>query len=90
MNIDFNWITLSIEVIKLNLGELKVGESFVVSFISATKDIKHKLNDFGITKGTIIKITGISPLGDPYHVELRGYRLAIEKALLTQIKGEKV
>lgn len=74
----------------MKLSELNVSESMKVTFIHADTDIKHRLNDLGITKGVLITLTGISPLGDPYHIELRGYRLAIEKTLLSYIEGEKV
>lgn len=74
----------------MKLSDLKISESLKVSFINAQPTIKHRLNDLGITKGVVITLSGISPLGDPYHIELRGYRLAIEKALLAYIEGDKV
>ena len=74
----------------MKLSDLKISESLKVSFINAEPTIKHRLNDLGITKGVVITLSGISPLGDPYHIELRGYRLAIEKALLAYIEGDKV
>lgn len=74
----------------MKLSDLKISESLKVSFIDTEPTIKHRLNDLGITKGVIITLSGISPLGDPYHIELRGYRLAIEKALLEYVCGDKV
>lgn len=74
----------------MKLSDLKINESLKVTMINASSQIKHKLNDLGITKGVTITLTGISPLGDPYHIYLRGYRLAIEKSLLSHIEGEKV
>ena len=74
----------------MKLSDLKISESLKVSFINAEPTIKHRLNDLGITKGVVITLSGISPLGDPYRIELRGYRLAIEKALLAYIEGDKV
>lgn len=61
------------------LKELVIGESGVVSKLSATGPLKQRLLDMGITKGTRIKIIKIAPLGDPIEVEMRGYNLSVRK-----------
>lgn len=36
--------------------------------------------DMGITKGTLIYIKKVAPLGDPIEVTVRGYELSLRKA----------
>lgn len=75
----------------MRLSELKIKESLKVTEIT-NKDhiIKQKLNDLGITRGVIITIQGIAPLGSPVHLKLRGYNLALEKEYLNDIVGVKI
>ena len=46
--------------------------------------------DMGITKGVLIKVIKIAPLGDPVAIALRGYTLSIRKSDLAIIEGEVV
>ena len=39
----------------------------------------------GITKGVIIEIKKIAPLGDPVDISLRGYELCLRKADMASI-----
>ena len=36
--------------------------------------------DMGITKGAVINIMKVAPLGDPIEVTIRGYELTLRKA----------
>ena len=38
-----------------------------------------KILDMGLTKGTIIEVVNIAPLGDPIDVKVRGYQLSLRK-----------
>lgn len=75
----------------MKLSDLKIKESLKVTKVTnGDQTIKQKLNDLGITKGVIITIQGIAPLGSPVHLKLRGYNLALEKEYLSHIVGTKV
>jgi ferrous iron transport protein A len=39
----------------------------------------------GITKGVVVQIKKIAPLGDPVDIELRGYELCLRRADMRQI-----
>lgn len=41
--------------------------------------VRRRLLDMGITKGVIVKIKKVAPMGDPVDIELRGYELCIRK-----------
>lgn len=75
----------------MNLSELKVGQKAKVLKLNIEdKQIKRHLLDMGITRGVIVKIKKIAPMGDPIDLELRDYELCIRKADLTQIEVEVV
>lgn len=75
----------------MNLSELKVGQKAKVLKLNIEdKQIKRHLLDMGITRGVVIKVKKISPMGDPIDLELRDYELCIRKADLTQIEVEVV
>lgn len=74
-----------------NLSELKVGQKGKVLQINIVdKQIKRHLLDMGITRGTIIEIKKIAPMGDPIDIKLRDYELCIRKADLSQIEVERM
>ena len=72
-----------------NLSALKVGQKGKVLQINIVdKQIKRHLLDMGITRGVIIEIKKIAPMGDPIDIKLRDYELCIRKADLKQIEVE--
>lgn len=72
---------------KYNVSELKVGQKGRVLQIKITnKQIKRHLLDMGITRGTVVEIKKIAPMGDPIDIKLRDYELCIRKADLQQIE----
>lgn len=74
-----------------NLSELKVGErARVVRLIVEDKQIRRHLLDMGLTRGTIVEIKKIAPMGDPIDIKLRDYELCIRKDDLKNIEIEKV
>lgn len=74
-----------------NLSDLKVGQKGKVIQINITnKQIRRHLLDMGITRGTIIEIKKISPMGDPIDIKLRSYELCIRREDLKQIEVEKI
>lgn len=75
----------------MNLSELNVGQKAKVLKLNIeNKQIKRHLLDMGITRGVLVKIKKIAPMGDPIDLELRDYELCIRKADLTQIEVEVV
>ena len=61
------------------LNEFSVGESGVVSKITAEGKIKRRLFDMGVTPGAEITLKKIAPLGDPVQVLIRGYDLTLRR-----------
>lgn len=63
-----------------NLYELKLGKKAKIEKIYCEKNIKSRLMDLGIVKGTIIKPILKSPSGNPRAYEVRGSVIAIRNA----------
>lgn len=75
----------------MKLDELKVGQrARVIGLHVENKEIRRHLLDMGVTKGVVVKIKKIAPMGDPIDIELRDYELCIRKAELDQIEVEMI
>ena len=62
------------------LREVKVGETATVKKIGGEGALKRRIMDMGITKGTVVFVRKVAPLGDPIEVTVRGYELSLRKA----------
>jgi ferrous iron transport protein A len=63
-----------------HLSDLHRGQKCIVlNFHNDNAALRRHLLDMGITKGVVIEIKKIAPLGDPVDIELRGYELCIRK-----------
>lgn len=74
----------------MTLKELRVGESGRILKNHTSGALKQRFMDMGITKGVVVKVLKIAPLGDPIEIELRGYNLSIRKSDAQKIEIEGV
>ena len=70
------------------LKDIKVGGRCRVIKLHGEGAIKRRIMDMGITKGVIIKVTKVAPLGDPIELTVRGYELTLRKADAALIEVE--
>lgn len=69
-----------------HLSDLDRGQKAVVlNFHNDNAALRRRLLDMGITKGVVIEIKKIAPLGDPVDVCLRGYELCIRRSDMKSI-----
>ena len=61
------------------LRDVAVGQTAIVAKIHGEGDLKRRIMDMGITKGTEIYVRKVAPLGDPVEVTVRGYELSLRK-----------
>ena len=59
------------------LNHLKPGEKGAVEDIFLEENIKRRLQDIGLIKGTIVECVYTSPLGDPVAYLIKGAVIAI-------------
>jgi len=75
----------------MKLDELKIGQKArVIKLNIENKEIRRHLLDMGVTRGVIVKVKKIAPMGDPIDIELRDYELCVSKAELDAIEVEVV
>lgn len=68
------------------LSSLNISQSGVVRLLEGQGEIKRRLMDMGITRGTSISVHKLAPLGDPMELHLRGYSLSLRKKDAEKIK----
>lgn len=64
----------------LTLRDVKIGETCTVVKLHGEGAIKRRIMDMGITKGVVIRVVKVAPLGDPLEINVRGYELSLRKA----------
>lgn len=61
------------------LREVKSGETVTVVKLNGEGAVKRRIMDMGITKGCLVYIRKVAPLGDPVEITVRGYELSVRK-----------
>ena len=72
------------------LKEVRVGETVKVQKLTGEGPVKRRIMDMGITKGVLVNVRKVAPLGDPIELTVRGYELSIRKADAELIEVEVV
>ena len=70
------------------LKDVNVGESAVVKKLHGEGPVKRRIMDMGITKGTVLLVRKVAPLGDPMELNVRNYELSVRKADAAMIEVE--
>ena len=70
------------------LKEITCGNTVRVAKLTGDGPVKRRIMDMGITKGVLIFVRKVAPLGDPIEVTVRGYELSIRKADAEMIEVE--
>lgn len=61
------------------LKQVPIGQTVTVVKLHGEGAVKRRIMDMGITKGIVIHVRKVAPLGDPMEVTVRGYELSIRK-----------
>lgn len=64
----------------MTLKECRPGDKVTVVKINGQGPIKRRIMDMGLTKGSVVLIRKVAPLGDPIEINVRSYELSIRKA----------
>ena len=73
----------------MTLDQLKPGESGTVAALRGEGAVKRRIMDMGITKGILVAVRKVAPLGDPIELTVRGYELSVRKEEAAKIEVEK-
>lgn len=74
----------------MTLREVQVGQTARVVKLEGTGPVKRRIMDMGITKGQVIHVIRVAPLGDPMEITVRNYELSVRKADAEMIQVELV
>ena len=74
----------------MTLREVQVGQSAKVIKLHGTGPVKRRIMDMGITKGQVVEVIRVAPLGDPMEITVRNYELSVRKADAETIEVELV
>lgn len=70
------------------LAGLQPGESGRISLVEGEPNVRNRLLEMGLTRGTHVRMVRVAPLGDPIELDLRGYRLSVRKAEASNVRIE--
>lgn len=68
------------------LKDVKPGETVTVVKLHGEGAVKRRIMDMGLTKGAVVFVRKVAPLGDPIEINLRSYELSLRKANCEQIE----
>ena len=74
----------------LFLSDLNIGDKGAIYSVKATGEIRRRLLDVGLFKGTKFKIMRLAPLGDPIVIRVKGFDLSLRLEEAKQIRVEKI
>ena len=72
------------------LAAVKPGKKAKVLSIDGNRDIKKRITEMGLTRGSVVEVERVAPLGDPMDIKVRGYRLSLRKEEASRVTVEKV
>ncbi len=61
------------------LKDVRIGQSAKVVKLHGEGALRRRIMDMGMTKGVVVTVRKVAPLGDPLEVTLRGYELSLRK-----------
>lgn len=73
----------------VRLAQLPLRTPCSVLALRGPRPVRRRLMELGLVPGTRVQVVGVSPLGDPLELELRGSRLSIRKKEALAIEVQK-
>ena len=74
----------------MRLAELSIGRQAKIIEVEGVDDVGVRLLEMGLTPGTVVRLLGVAPLGDPLEFEVRGYRLSVRKSEAQRVVAEAI
>jgi DtxR family Mn-dependent transcriptional regulator len=61
------------------VADLQKGQQGVITAVKYNGSVSRRLADMGLGRGALVVVEGVSPMGDPIRVRIRGYSVALRK-----------
>jgi DtxR family Mn-dependent transcriptional regulator len=78
------------EEVSQRLRDMKPGQKGKVSAIGPNTAAVRRMVEMGVTKGTLIEVERIAPLGDPIEIKVMGYHLSLRRQEADGIQIERI
>lgn len=75
--------------VQTTLDKVKPGETVTVALVKGGGQVKKRITEMGLIRGTVVTIERIAPMGDPIDIKIRGYRLSLRMEEAARIYVEK-
>ncbi|WP_461225255.1 FeoA family protein [Lacticaseibacillus suihuaensis] len=72
------------------LADLPVGDRAVVGRIEGQGQLRQRLLDMGLTRGTLVHLIRVAPMGDPLELAVRGYKLTLRRQDALAVRVERM
>ena len=66
------------------------GQKAEVLSLSGDGEIRKRISEMGLTKGAVVEVERVAPLGDPMDIKIRGYRLSLRKEEASRVMVRRV
>ena len=74
----------------MTLSDIKDGGFFKIKNLTARGEIRRRLIDMGLIRGTQGQVLREALLRDPIELQIKGYRLSLRRSEARQIEVEEV
>lgn len=61
----------------MTLDQLTLGQTCVITGLTASKSKRRRMMDMGLTIGTAVLYVRRAPMGDPIELKVRGYHVSL-------------
>lgn len=75
---------------QMTLDKVEPGQSARVILVRGGGQVKKRITEMGLTRGAVVTVERIAPMGDPMDVKIRGYRLSLRKDEASRVVVEVV
>jgi len=75
---------------KAKLKDLKPGQKGKVLKINFRGETSKRIVEMGVTRGAVVEVEKVAPLGDPTDIKVKGYHLSLRKEEAEGIEIEKL
>jgi Fe2+ transport system protein FeoA len=72
------------------LNEFDIGDSAEVVSVEGSSDLRFRLLEMGIVRGTALSLVRVAPLGDPLVISVQGFQLSLRKEEAALILVRKI
>lgn len=78
------------EKVSVKLRDLKPGQKGKVTGIGPVTPAVRRMVEMGVTRGTLVEVERIAPLGDPIEIKVMGYHLSLRRDEADGIQVERI